>query len=155
MYLEMNELDKTPKLNSIIYYLVKSLPNRLNRTKLVKLVFLIDKLAKEKNGKTITGLEYIFLLYGPFADEIVDSVELMDDHEIKETKNRDGSFSYSIANNPRFEPLEFLDNKEKDILFEIIEEYGYKSLREILDYVYGLEEIKDADALKIVLKDDN
>jgi len=141
------------KLHAAIYYLVQCIGDQLNRTKLVKLLFIADKMAKDKFQKTISGTSYVYLLYGPYSDDIIESIAEMDGYEIKESiVPHTGGYSYSIAGMPRIDPMELLDKKEIEIFKEVIKNHGGESLRNIVDYVYNLECMKDADPLDIVLR---
>ena len=141
------------KVHASIYYLVQHLGDKLNRTKLVKLLFLMDETAKRKFGKTITGITYTYLLYGPYSDDIPFSVKEMDGYEIKETPNPEGfGYSYTVCDAPRIDPTEILDEKEIKVLDDIIKDHGYESLRKMLDYVYQMDCVKNADPLDVVLE---
>lgn len=140
------------KLDAILYQIIKSLPHRLNRTKIVKLCFIIDLVNKEIHGKTITGINYKYLLYGPYSDEIINSIRVMDGFEIIERENGDGSYSYFQGNKPLFDPSDILNEKELEITNKVIEKFGPQSLKSILDYVYNLDTMKKHNQLEIVLQ---
>jgi hypothetical protein len=53
----------------------------LTRTKLVKLVYLIDVARAEGLGRTLTGLRWRFLHYGPYAPELGSALEELESRE--------------------------------------------------------------------------
>ena len=66
----------------------------LTRTKLVKLLYFVDLEAWESFGRTVTGVEWIWHLYGPYSSSIMEAVQSMgstDELELTETVNFFGS----------------------------------------------------------------
>lgn len=144
--------DKLMKLDAVIFCIVNSLADHLNRTKIVKMCFLIDLKYKKKYGRTITGIDYKYLLYGPYSDEIINSIQFMNGFEICETENFDGSYSYSKGENPLLNPNDLLSDTELEVISEVIDEFGYESLKSLLKYVYNLDTMKKHQKLEIVLQ---
>jgi|Deesub1362A_J573_1020465.scaffolds.fasta_scaffold11346_1 hypothetical protein len=150
------------KLKMVIYYIVREM-NRLgyhlNRTKLVKLLFIIDYIAKKgrrmRIGRTITGIKYHYYHYGPFSRKIPSAIQDMQGKEIIERDIGNpldfaSYYVYTPGNMPRFEP-EFED-REKEIIDFVIKEYGPYPLDSILKVVYNLPEMREAKPLDIVLE---
>jgi|Deesub1362A_J573_1020465.scaffolds.fasta_scaffold01370_22 uncharacterized phage-associated protein len=147
------------KLQMVIYYLVKKLGPNLTRTKLVKLLFLIDYIAKKGKkygiGRSITGTKYYYYHYGPFSREIIDTLREMQGYEIVETDiGRPEEFSsyyiYMEGYRPRIK-IDFPPEEQK-IIDLVCDKYGYYSLNDLLEIVYSLEEMKKAKPLDIVLE---
>jgi uncharacterized phage-associated protein len=147
------------KLKMAIYYLVKNLGTRLTKTKLMKLLFISDYIAKNGKrlgiGKSITGIRYIYYHYGPFSFEVYPSIEEMDGHEIEEIDLSDESehgslFTYQLG---RGSPpnVEF-NNDEKRILDFVVQRYGYLSLGELLTIVYESKVMKRANMNDVLLE---
>jgi hypothetical protein len=143
------------KLAAAIYYLVQNLEDRLTRTKLVKLLFLADKDAKETLNKTITGLKYTYYLHGPYNEEITSYIHEMDGCEIKEIPDDYPTYTgytYKIGDSPRIDPMAILSKEEKCIFDNVIINYGRMSLNDILKLVYSLDCMTSAKPLEIVLE---
>jgi len=90
------------KLRSLIRYLLQHAPGgRLNRTQLVKLVFLTDYEHYETFGCTVTGLGYEFAEQGPFTWDIVDETKIMEDVEHRyhdpSFLRRHGEYEYRLT----------------------------------------------------------
>ena len=136
------------KLRDVIYYLVNKLRFIESRTKLVKLIYLADVRAKNKIGRTITGLTYVYHFYGPYAPQIIETALEMDGEEIKEIYN------------PYFDRYEYikgeqdkeikLTEEEIKVLDEIIEEYGKLSTNDIKERAYQTEPMKKAKPGEII-----
>lgn len=75
---------RPPDLEELILYVVGRSRDRgatLTRTKLVKLVYLIDVARAEGLGRTLTGLRWRFLHYGPYAPELGTKLEELESRE--------------------------------------------------------------------------
>ena len=150
---------KNLKLEMVIYYLVKRLGNRLTKTKLMKLLFISDYIAKNgKNlgiGRTITGTKYIYYHYGPFSFDVYPAIDEINGYEILELdlseESEHGSlYSYEIGSDPRFEP-KFNENETR-ILDSVIHKYGYISLDTLLKIVYNSKPMKNAKVNDTILE---
>lgn len=72
---------RPPDLEELIQYVVGRSRDRgatLTRTKLVKLLYLIDVSRAEGLGRTLTGLHWRFLHYGPYAPELGATLEKLE-----------------------------------------------------------------------------
>lgn len=74
-----------PELSAIIAYIVARARDRqitLNRTRLVKLLYLLDVERIRSQREAITGLNWVFFHYGPYAFELIDTLEHMEGSEL-------------------------------------------------------------------------
>jgi len=136
------------KLRDVIYYLINKLGSIESRTKLVKLIYLADVEAKEKFGRTITGLTYIYHFYGPYAPEIIETALEMDGDEIKEIYN------------PFFDRYEYiigergkevgLSHEEIKVLDRIIKKYGKLGTNDIKEMAYNTDQMRSAKPGEII-----
>ena len=72
------------KLKAVIFYIVNKLPSNITRTKLVKLLYLIDLDYAKDKGRRLTGLTYYSYYYGPYSEEIVAGINELKGYEIDE-----------------------------------------------------------------------
>ncbi|ABQ47733.1 conserved hypothetical protein [Thermotoga petrophila RKU-10] len=106
------------------------------KTKLLKLLFLVDYYAIKKIGKQITDLDYKKYFYGPYDKNFelvlnkmyVEGLIHTEEHIIEP-----GPFETGKIN---------LSNEEKEILDEVLQKYGEMTLNEVLEEIYKLDEIK-------------
>lgn len=130
------------KLCSLIYYLIKRVPNLIN-TKIVKLIYLSDYNFYKYFGSSITGIVYNYHYHGPFSKSIYDCIdELVQNNIIKKGKNISlwklrTYYLYSILDNYEFKRN--LTNQEIDILEYIISEYGRLDYEELKNISYKTE----------------
>ena len=119
------------ELASLEAHLVQKL-GTMPRTKLVKLVYLIDERYFRLYGRTLTGLAYQYDDYGPNAvDNLIVKVgDLLDNHELSINRVRalfgGPKFEYQVGPAPRFEPT--LNESAHEVVDQIIVEYGRLSL---------------------------
>ncbi len=146
-----NELDKVTSI--VMYYFVSALNGVLGKTHLQKLMFLVDLLASKKFGQPITKMNYVRYTHGPYSRDLnsyiekLVSSELIEERQFPMISNPDNHYS-------RFYRKQIVDAKdylvkeigaEKVLLVdEVAQSYGNKSLQEVLDFVYSLEEVKGA-----------
>ncbi len=136
------------KLRDVIYYFVRKLGVIESRIKLVKLLYLADVEAKEKLGRTITGLKYIYHFYGAYAPEIIEKALEMDGEEIREVYN------------PIFDRYEYYPVKEEikvnlgpdeiEVLDEVIRKYGRLNTGEIKEVAYNTKPMLNAEPGEII-----
>lgn len=138
---------KNEKLKTIIYYIVCKLGGQLTRTKLVKLLYLIDYFAiKTRLSATgITGVKYDYYYYGPFSREIIGAVDEMRGYEIMEGENisLEGNVYYLYflgKSSPRVQTK--LQSDEIKVIDKVIEKYGLLELPGLLKKVYATEPLK-------------
>lgn len=123
----------------------------LTRTQLVKLCFLVDRFAVEKLGQPITDVHYAMYFYGPYSPAIIDVAREMELEQLL-VKHTGISFAtgelyyvYRLGDiGDEIQPQSVLGEKEKAVIDDVVEKYGHISLRQLLDFVYSLPEVKRA-----------
>ena len=116
------------------------LGTRVHRTKVVKLIYLVDLKYSELTGRTLTGLSYMWDYYGPNAvsnaivhvlDNLVkmDKVRMVARHSIHGTD----SFMYWLPEGVTKQGLSRLEPGEEQVIRDTINEFGSLSLRKIVE----------------------
>jgi len=122
-------------LAQLIAYLVRRLGS-VPRTKLVKLVYLVDERWSQEHGRTLTGADYIRDNHGPNAEgnAIVKTAEAMQGHELKMhtglSKRGRLQHTYKVGHASRFEPK--FDQAKTGVIEEIISLCGGLSIDDIV-----------------------
>jgi hypothetical protein len=144
--------------NAAVIAFLLSKVDKVVKTKLVKLTFLGDIKAQKELGRKITCFSYSKYLYGPYPQDIetvLAYLEVKGYIEHEERVNREGNLYYliSLRENPGFAKLidKFLSDKEREILKKIIEEYGNLPLKDILKFIYAMEDVKQAEFAEVIL----
>lgn len=137
-------MEKIIKLIKAICIRVQELESYINKTKLIKLLYLIDVEYYRRYKKTFTGFNWIFYEFGPWAheyNEIYDIIKSSPNFRIEQK----GHIKEGEVLQPEFikyfeEEIDLEDIfptlEEKTIFFEIVDRWGKENLSEILNYVY-------------------
>jgi hypothetical protein len=144
-----------PDLRQLIAYIVARARAReitLNRTKLVKLLYLLD-IERVKTGRDpITGLEWVFFHYGPYAFELIDTLKAMEGSQLVAQQWHTGILYRGAPGAP--------DGDEwpagtKAAIDRVVDRFAELDLNELLDYVYfrtgPMQQGKRGDRLDMAL----
>ena len=63
-------------IDNVVRYLVRHYPesSELNKTKLTKLVYLVDWKSSQKYRKQVTSINWKFDHYGPYVSDVIETV---------------------------------------------------------------------------------
>ena len=137
-------------LKPLIAYLIDQVRDQegtLSKTALVKLVYLVDVEYWRRYGKSVSGLEWRFHHYGPYAAELdreIDDNPLFLVHGSRRT-------GYGFSPSPAWREIQatFNTNYEpvvKSIADGVVKQWGLENLDTILEYVYfETEPMQDAE----------
>jgi len=141
------------KETNLIEYIVSRL-EPVSITKISKIVFLIDYFHAKRYGKQYTRYIYHQYFLGPFDSNIYKDLQYSElaGNIMVSTKSfcEDGKivkkihFLYIGDNNI------FLDEDIKTIADEVISQFKEKNIDEILEYIFSLEEVKNAEFSDII-----
>ncbi len=124
-------------MKNVVLYIISKFPRGIGRTRLMKLAFIIDSVSLRKRGKRVFGGEWVRWYFGPFNKAILDALDDLLRIELVDIVPTPASVRYVSLGNPRSLP-----DDVRGIVDEVIEEYGFKPLNELLDEVYGKWGIK-------------
>lgn len=125
-----------PGLRPLIAYIVARSRERgitLNRTKLVKLLYLIDVERVRSGRRPLTGLEWKFFHYGPYAFELIDTLEAMEGSELVSQEWHDSVLYRAAPGAPEGDDWY---PATKSMVDNIIRRFAPLDLNELLDHVY-------------------
>lgn len=125
-----------PDLRAIIAYIVARARDRgitLNQTKLVKLLYLLDLDRVASRAKPLTGLNWIFFHYGPYALELPETLTKMEGTELITQRYGDSTLYRAAPDAPSgddwISPIQRSVNRVTD-------RFAPMELNELLDHVY-------------------
>jgi hypothetical protein len=119
----------------LIRYVLRRGP--MVRTKLMKLLFLIDRELYRRYGAAV--FRWKMYKYGPFSREVLDVLDDMEVYGSVVAKVTDDAIIYELASTA---PVE-LPQKVKEVADQILETWARRSLDELLTYVYNLDDVKE------------
>ena len=132
-YVKFNET-QLDKIGNSVVYLSKNIP-QLSKTKLLKLLYILDELSIKKSGIPFLNLKYKVWKFGPVSEELF--IDLSSETKILEgfiQKNSDEGVNY-ITPIVEFNDDEFSDN-DIELMDYVIENFGNKTAKELIKYTH-------------------
>lgn len=135
------------KLRNIIRYIVKNYPypDDLTKTRITKLVYLIDLENVKKYGIQITNIEWFFDHYGPYVSDVLDEADEDKSISIDRDISNFGTVKYIVKPKRGKDELiyEDLSENDKNIIDKVIDDTKNYYWNEFIDHVYATEPIKN------------
>lgn len=151
-YIKFNQ-NQLEKIGNTIVYLSQNIPH-LSKTKLLKLLYILDEISIKKSGLPFLNLKYKVWKFGPVSEELF--IDLYSETKLLEDyieKNSDDGVNY-IHPIVDFNDDEFSDN-DIDLMDSIIEKFGNKSAKELIAYTHRVNSpwyntAKENDVLELL-----
>lgn len=135
------------KLRSVMRYIVKNYPypDDLTKTRITKLVYLIDWENVKEYGSQITNIEWFFDHYGPYVSDVLDEADEDKTVSINSTISNFGTVKYIVKPKRDKEELLYddLTDNDKDIIDRVIDRTKNFYWNEFINYVYSTDPIKN------------
>ena len=138
-------------LHNLIAHTVSQLADMdtgFGKTKLVKLLYLIDVENYRRRRRTLSGLEWRFYHYGPYAfeiDEALEELSLDIPQEIVTTRHGHYAIAFRPTRELRPTLSDYVKLPELRLVNRTIQEWGETDFNSLLNYVYfHTEPMKDA-----------
>jgi uncharacterized phage-associated protein len=113
-------------------YIADRIP-QLSKTKLLKLLYILDEISIKKSGIPILNLKYKVWKFGPVSEELF--IDLSSEPTLLEKFiNRDSEGNY-IVSKVQFNEDEFSEN-DIELMDLVIEKYGNKTAKELISYTH-------------------
>lgn len=130
-------------LNNIILFLFKNYPNplELSKARLVKMVYLADWKSAITYGNQLTNIKWFYNHYGPYVNEIIESIRSDENFELEWISNSNGEPKelIKLKNNKANYNLE---KKTKEILKFVIDATYPLYWSDFINLVYSTYPIK-------------
>lgn len=123
-----------------------------SKTKLVKLLFLIDKHFANESGSPLTNVKYRSYFYGPYSGDIESALDYLAQNgyiTIRYVSDfvAEPYYVLTLVEPPKFSAL---SEEEKEKVRDIISRYVNTSLKDILEEVYETEEYKKTEFGEVI-----
>lgn len=130
-YIKFNS-DQLEKIGNTVVYIADRIP-QLSKTKLLKLLYILDEISIKKSGIPILNLKYKVWKFGPVSEELF--IDLSSEPTLLEKFiNRDSEGNY-IVSKVHFNEDEFSEN-DIELMDFVIEKYGNKTAKELISYTH-------------------
>lgn len=134
-------------LEDLILYIIAKLSNskiKIGRTRIIKLLYLIDLVALRRLNEKITGLKYYYHFYGPYAQEIIEVLDKLSHCGKVETTtipahNGMVAYDYRVQDLPKVS----LEPEKRRLVDEIISKFGRMRLDKLLEVVYSTRPMQE------------
>lgn len=136
------------KLRNVLLYIVKNYPygDDLTKTRITKLVYLIDWEYTKKYGKQMTEISWYFDHYGPYVSDVLDEADEDKTVSIQSTLSNFGTIKYIVR--PKYDKelihYDDLDVSEIEVINEVFENTKMLSWNQFINYVYDTPPIKES-----------
>lgn len=133
------------KLQKIVAYFCMnySYKDELSKARLTKLVYLADWFSSLLDGKQMTDVKWVFNHYGPYVDEVVDSVSSVHGFNVEEKNTMYGTPKYVISYIGGGD-IDICD-REKNILDAVIKKTRSMYFNDFIKYVYSTYPVKSSE----------
>lgn len=139
---------RTELIKNILHYLLNEYPypEDLTKTRITKLVYLVDWKSALSRGKQVSDIEWYFDHYGPYVSDVLDVADDDSTVKIRKTTSAYGGIKYVVESKDNNTPLPYtLDEEEKKLVDEVIEDTKNLTWNKFIDYVYSTYPIREKD----------
>jgi len=124
--------EQLEKIGNAVVYLADRIPN-LSKTKLLKLLYILDEISIKKSGIPILNLKYKVWKFGPVSEELF--IDLSSEPKLLEKFiNRESGGDF-IVSKVKFSEDEFSEN-DVELMDFVVEKYGNKTAKELVSYTH-------------------
>jgi uncharacterized phage-associated protein len=127
--------EQLSKIGNTIVYLSQHIPN-LSKTKLLKLLYILDELSIKKSGIPFLNLKYKVWKFGPVSEELF--IDLSSEPALLKnfiSKSDDADGSIKVIPKVKFSDEEFTDN-DMSLMDFVVENFGNKTAMELVSYTH-------------------
>lgn len=124
--------DQLSKIGNTVVYLADRIPN-LSKTKLLKLLYILDEISIKKSGIPLLNLTYKVWKFGPVSEEIF--IELSSDIVLLKSYIDRAPDTHYIVSKAAFQEDEFSEN-DIDLMDFVIDKFGNNTVQELIRYTH-------------------
>lgn len=130
----------------VVAYICKEYPHKdeLSKARITKLVYLVDWEAAKLSGEPLTTITWLFHNYGPYVDDVINSIKDDDNFVIDSTHNMYGE-PKTLINVKDDEVSVNLSKTEMETIDKVISDTKQMFWNDFIDHVYSTYPIKSSD----------
>jgi len=124
----------------IIMYVLSRL-RKCGKTKLMKLLYLIDREFSHRGFEPL--FDWVLWWYGPFSKDVLTILDVLEMYGLVRSEYRKNMKVYITDIKEHI----ISDKSIREVIDSVINEWGFRKLEELLRYVYELPEVRKARPL--------
>ncbi|WP_108485587.1 Panacea domain-containing protein [Oceaniglobus ichthyenteri] len=135
------------EIADIAAYFCENYPHKseLSKTRLTKLVYLADWEFAKMEGRQMTPIRWYFHNFGPYVDDVIESVSSDSRFVVKEVKNAYGDSKLEIHLRNVDRPAYKLADREIEVLNDVISRTSTMYWNAFIKHVYETPPIANSD----------
>lgn len=135
------------KIPEVAGYICEFYPHKqeLSKTRLTKLVYLVDWEAARRHGRQLTGIKWFFHNFGPYVSDVIETVSEDSRFVVSKTANLYGNEKLLVALAPGQSFANELSDEDKVVIDSVIEKTKKMYWDEFMRYIYATKPIVEAD----------
>ncbi len=127
--------EQLSKIGNTLIYLCQNIPH-LSKTKILKLLYILDELSIKKSGIPFLNLQYKVWKFGPVSEEIF--IDLSSEIALlKKYVARSSDDDNHIVSANIFDDGEFSDN-DINLMDFVVKSFGSKSAKDLISYTHRI-----------------
>ncbi len=123
-----------------ILFLLRLNGGKLELTKLMKELYLIDRESMGERESSVSGDEFFFLRHGPVLSFTLNILETLEESEWGDFLERKGNTFLPKSSKSSSDDFDLLSEKEKAYIKKISEQFREKPASDLVNYVLTLKE---------------
>ena len=134
------------RLQNIVAYLCYHYPHKheLSKARITKLVYLADWFSSLLDDEQMTDIRWVFNHYGPYVDDVVDSVKHCRGFSVIAQENPYGATKYLVEYSGDHRIID-LSDRDEQILDAVIKKTKSMYFNAFIDYVYSTYPVTSSD----------
>lgn len=132
-------------IENILHYLLNyyPYPEDLTKTRITKLIYLVDWYSALFTGKQATDIDWYFDHYGPYVSDVLDVADEDSSVRVRKTSSAFGGVKYVVeAKNPKQLLNYEISEVEQKIIDKVIEDTKNLTWNKFIDFVYSTDPIR-------------
>ncbi len=149
----MATMAKVERISEILAFILRLMGGKTySKTKLVKLLYLLDVMHARNGIPHFSGIEYRSYYYGPYSEDIDESLQFLEEAgyiTVSQKMGAEGNMYYCFVlhDTPEFGRLR---GEERSKIQRLLSPLLQRSLHELLDITYTTKEYKQTDFNEVI-----
>lgn len=138
------------KVNDVAAYICENYPHQseLSKTRLTKLVYLVDWESTKKHGRQATKIRWFFHNFGPYVDDVIEAVQSDKRFDVITTENFYGDEKLEIKLKESSKGNSNISAEDAEIIDAVISNTKSMYWNTFIKHVYDTAPIKNSNRFR-------